>query len=210
VLHFDRLTTDHNVRSDIAETFEREWKSLRRPGSHFSSHEKIQVCERARRTRAGDSTEDGLADVTRRVVDTIAARPATIRKPWVEDVTANLPMPGYVESVSLVSRIAAIDAFHDVLGIARPELPDAGPGNPTGEFNPVAAPSKAYVPMTRGASIWWALTLVPEAYARMEDLHCVLYLSPEQMQQPGSPRALTRPQMEVLASRTSFLNECFY
>ena len=90
MLHFDRLTTDHNVRSDIAETFEREWKSLRRPGSHFSSHEKIQVCERARRTRAGDSTEDGLADVTRRVVDTIAARPATIRKPWVEDVTANL------------------------------------------------------------------------------------------------------------------------
>ena len=64
--------------------------------------------------------------------------------------------------------------------------------------------------MTRGTGIWWSLTLVPAEHRRMEDFHCTLYLSPEQMREHTSPRALTRPQMELIAARTSLLNDCFY
>ncbi len=208
---FTHLVDEHDVRPDIGEAFEREWKWLQRPGTYFSSPQKLAVMRRTRAAVRGAGIDDDLPQPVAAAVDRIATAPAQVRRGWVEAlVAAGLPLTGYVETLSLVSRIMAVDAFHEVAGLAPPELPDPGGGAPTGDFNPMARPSKGFVPMTRGTSIWWSLTLVPEAYARMEDLHCVLYLSPEQMQAPGSPRRLSRPQMELIASRTSAVNECFY
>lgn len=211
VTGFDHLSNEHGVRPDIAAAFDREWRSLQRPGSHYTSSAKIAIAARVRARHTAESSNGELPAPAIEAVDRIAGSPASIRREWVSRlVTAGLPMPGYVETVSLVSRIAAVDAFHDVMGISRPALPEPGPGAPTGDVDPSAKPSKGFVPMIRGTSIWWSLTLVPEGYSRMEDLHNALYLTPEQMHAPGSPRELSRPQIELIASRTSTVNECFY
>ncbi len=212
VSDFSHLTRDCGIRADIAASFDRESRSLRRPGSKLSSGDKVTVAAAVRKLRRGDDAAPSqLPPPVGDIVTQVTLAPSAVRRPWVDHVAASdLGITGYVETLALVSRIAAVDAFHRVLGIRLPALPDARPGEPTGDFNPMAKPSKAFVPMTRGTSIWWSLTLVPEAYTRMEDLHCVLYLSPEEMQAASSPRAVTRPQMELVAARTSAVNECFY
>ena len=44
----------------------------------------------------------------------------------------------------------------------------------------------------------------------MFELHGVLYLSLDEMADPTIEKTLTRAQMELIAARTSLLNDCFY
>ncbi len=208
---FAAPATEHPVRPDIVNAFTREWEALAAPGSFFSGSEQIAIAAAYRSVRNGESGVGELAPMVAEVVVKLSSDPGAIRRHWVEYLFAGgLEVGRYVEITSVVSRIAAVDGFHRMMGFALPPLPSPTQGSPTGELDPKAAPGKAFVPMIRGTSIWWALTLVPKAYDRMEDLHCVLYLSPEQMPSSESPRMITRPQMELVASRTSLINECFY
>jgi hypothetical protein len=61
-------------------------------------------------------------------------------------------------------------------------------------------------------SIPFSLDLVPaEGWALME-IHGPLYMTPDEMGDPQFNRSpgLHRPQMELVAARTSLINECFY
>lgn len=64
--------------------------------------------------------------------------------------------------------------------------------------------------MVGTASITQALSLVPAENAALERYHGPMYLTFDEMADPGIERALTRPQMELVAARTSAVNECFY
>jgi hypothetical protein len=64
--------------------------------------------------------------------------------------------------------------------------------------------------MVGGASITQALSLVPTANAELERLHGTLYLTFEEMSEVEPGKDLSRPQMELVAARTSAHNECFY
>ena len=52
--------------------------------------------------------------------------------------------------------------------------------------------------------------VVPAEAEAQDDLHGSMYLTQDQMSDPSFERGLTRAQMELVASRTSALNECFY
>ena len=93
----------------------------------------------------------------------------------------------------------------------RPEaLPEPAPGEPTGDTDSRASPGPAWVPMVGGASIVGALSLVPREMAAQEELHGPLYLTYEEMADMGFRRGLDRRQLELVAGRTSAVNECFY
>lgn len=208
---FPAPATPLPVRRDIVESFEREWQALANPGSFFTGAEQVTIARTFRALLGGSEARAELDEAATEVVAVLTNEPGSIRRNWVQALfDAGLTEGRYVELVSVVSRIAAVDGFHRMIGAALPPLPSPQPGAPTGTTEPAAKPSKAFVPMVRGTSIWWALTLVPKAYERMEDLHCILYLAPGQMQQSESPRAISRPQMELIAARTSLHNECFY
>ena len=64
--------------------------------------------------------------------------------------------------------------------------------------------------MVGGASITQALSLVPAENAELERLHGPLYLTFDEMSDPAIHKGLSRPQMELVAARTSAHNECFY
>ena len=55
-----------------------------------------------------------------------------------------------------------------------------------------------------------ALSLVPENVRTLGDLHSAHYLSYDEMRIIEKIRNLSRSQMELVAARTSALNECFY
>jgi len=140
----------------------------------------------------------------------LGSNPARASRSWVDSTVAELGSSPYVELVGVVSRTAAIDAFHRAMGLALPQLPEPIRGDPTGIDDPSARTGPAWVPMVGGASIVHALSAVPPEAAAQEDMHGPLYLTYEQMGDLQFARGLSRPQMELVAARTSALNDCFY
>jgi hypothetical protein len=188
------------------------WDRLGVPGARWSGSERIEIVTGARAARDGEHPNGSLPPEVGEAVVAVAARPASIRRSTVEQFVSGpeLDHAHYVELVGVVSRAVAIDTLFESLGLDRPELPDPVDGTPTGGIDERARPGRAWVPMVGGASITQALSLVPGENAELEALHGPLYLTFEEMGDAGIDKALSRPQMELVAARTSAHNACFY
>ena len=67
-----------------------------------------------------------------------------------------------------------------------------------------------WVPTVGPASPPSALSSVPDEHEAMHDLHAIFYLAVADMADLDADRGLHRTQMELVAARTSLLNECFF
>ena len=210
VVTFSLLVDDSSVRTDLPDVFRREWTRLAAPGTWWSGSERVRLAEAARAARRnGVRAQSGSA--AKDVAGRISAEPQALRRAWVDTVAASVGVAAYVEIVGLVARLSAVDTFHRALGLPEPPLPEPVAGEPRRTPPPAEARSgKAWVPMVGGASIVQALSLVPAEVAAQDDLHGPLYLTIEQMADPDVTRGLHRSQMELVAARTSAVNECFY
>ena len=199
------------VRPEIPALFAREWSRLANPGSYWSGGQRVEIAAAARGARAGSSEGDSsLSSPSANAALLLGATPARAGRSWVESTVGDLGSGPYVELVGVVSRAAAVDAFHQAIGSALPQFPEPVAGDPTGVHDPAARSGPAWVPMVGGASIIHALSAVPSEAEAQEDMHGPLYLTYEQMKDLQFTRGLSRPQMELVAARTSALNECFY
>ena len=200
-----------SIRRDVTDNLARTFANLAAPGASWTGEERLAIATEARRARSGGPAADGVPAEAVEAARTLADRPAAARRTWVERLVAGgLGYPRYVELVGIVSRVVAADTFVAALGRAVEPLPPAVPGEPTGDIADGARPGKGWVPMVGGTSITQALSLIPAENAELERFHGPMYLTFEEMSQPTIARGLTRPQMEVLAARTSAFNECFY
>jgi len=153
------------------------------------------------------SDVDGLVMLTRR----LTTEAQTFRLSDVEDfLEAGGSAETFVEILGLTARIQAIDTFCFGLGLDLPVLPPVIEGTPTGETAGDARLSGGWVPTVGPASPPNALSLVPAEYRGMHDLHGVFYLSVDRMADLNADRGLHRTQMELVAARTSLLNECYF
>lgn len=208
---FDPQAMPYAVPETIVTTFRRDWARLATPGSEHTGPERVMIAAETRRATSGEAPSHELPAATLEAVRRIATSASTIRREWVEHLgSSGLSEAAYVETVGIVARTVAVDTFHRALGAELETLPAPRPGEPTGALEPSARPSKGFVAMARGTSTWWAVSLVPDAFAGMEEFHNSLYLSPEEMMMEETPRLLSRPQIELVAARTSAVNECFY
>ncbi len=169
-----------------------------------------------------------LVDVVHRVT-TDAGR---LTESWYKSVlSSGISAESYVEAVGVAVLVISVDAFHDAMGIPFEPLPEPKPGEPTRQrpagarveegvaWVPVLGPSTcgpedadlfAGLPPGPAPNVIRALSLVPSEVRAWHDLAAAQYLSARQMQDPVSPRAIDRAQIELLAGRVSALNECFY
>jgi hypothetical protein len=199
------------VRPSITEAFRDEWEQLGSAGASFTGSQRVAIAAAARAARAGAPAIGQLNPKIEEVARRVGAEPATIRRPWVRTVVdGDIGEARYVEIVGVVSRLSAIDTFCHALGMRLEPLPEPSPEAPTGEIDPEATPGKGYVSMVGGTSIVGGLSLVPAEMDAQEDLHGPLYLTYEQMAETDFKRGLHRTQMELIAARTSAVNECFY
>lgn len=197
------------VRGDLRDALQREWDRMSRPGAVWSGSERIAIAETARAAQAGAAVVGTGA--AHDAAATIATRPSSIRRVTVDTwMMEGLGMAHYVELVGVVSRLVAVDTVLATLGETLEPLPEPVEGEPTGEVAMDARERKAWVPMVGATSIVGALSMVPVEMEAMLDLHGPAYLTPEQMGDPVFQRGLHRAQMELVASRTSAINECFY
>ncbi len=208
---FDFASAPVEVRTDIRRLFRREWDRLSLAGTWWSGRERVDIAGAARTARfGGERSPSALSSVAMEAAETTSARPASIRKEWVERVAEEIGFPRYVEIVGITSRLAAIDTFHQALGVELEQLPDPEPGKPSHSQEPQARAGAAWVPMVGGASITQALSLVDAEATAQEDMHGPLYLTYEGMAELDYVGGLSRAQMELVAARTSAINECFY
>lgn len=207
---FDFATAPVAVRSDIGRLFRREWARLARPGTWWNGRQRVDIARASRPGGPGASDPSSLPTVAIDASRTVGQEPASIRRRWVEDVAGELGYPQYVELVGIASRLAAVDTFHVGLGMEPERLPEPEPGEASQVEEPSARRGAAWVPMVGGASITQALSLVEAESAAQEDMHGPLYLSYESMAELDFVGGLSRAQMELVAARTSAVNECFY
>jgi len=209
-------TAPLHTGSSPIEAFEllvdRERARLAAAGTWWTGAERLAIAAEARRALAGETPSGTLPPPVAQATRRIAVEAATIRGTdvarWEND---GLGAFGYVEIVGIVSRLAALDITAFGLGREAPRLPEPQPGEPSRAQADGAVVTTGWAPTVGPATAPSSLSAVPAEAEAMFDVHGVLYLTMDQMFEMQIERdGLSRPQIELVASRTSALNECFY
>ncbi|MDP6979149.1 MAG: hypothetical protein QF570_11190 [Myxococcota bacterium] len=213
------------VRDTIQQVHRTSWQQIANAGSYFTGEQRLEIARQARATRAkrGDPSwlREGLPDAEGRLSEvavdaarTIAADAHKIDSEWAAKKIAALGDGAYVELISIVACMSAIDAYSEALGRAHEPLPDPQPGEPDGGRLAEATDAGAHVPMIdpfTGPNVARALSLVPSANQLFFANVMAMYSNGSggfYDMEWGGP--LDRPQAELIAARVSAVNECFY
>lgn len=183
-----------------------------------------------------DGTHDGPAELDAAVVDVIhriVTDPGRLARSWYEGVIADsgLTVERYVELVAVTVLMNAVDVFARAVGRDYPDLPEASPGEPTRLRPATARVEAAWVPQIptgeEGGADWTALyddretvpqigralSLVPAEVELLNSVSASHYMRLDNVGDPTYTepgRGVDRLQMELVASRVSAVNECFY
>lgn len=157
--------------------------------------------------------------------------PMHLDKDWYDSlIDEGFTDAHYVEILGVVVSVVCIDAFHDALGLPLEPLPEPDPGSPS-FYRPGTAilSDQAWVPMiSKAASVGTqeadlypgahtgnvitAMSLAPDAVRLLNDTHTAHYVDFAKAGFAGSAPDwhLSRPQIELIATRVSVLNRCYY
>ncbi len=226
-----------SIPDRIREAHIRSWDRLATPGEWWSGAERVSIAAESRRASA---LVDGLPDPGPGPTELPEAAVFAVHKligdlpgvtlEWYEETinAEGMSDARYIELMGVLVHVWSVDEFHRALGLELEPLPDPNPGEPTrrrpegladhGSWpSTIAAEDVAeseadiYAGMSRAPNVLAALSLHPDSVRWLNDLFEAHYLSWEDMGDMDTRvRALTRPQLELMASRVSALNECFY
>ncbi|HSF84323.1 MAG TPA: hypothetical protein VLG28_01520 [Acidimicrobiia bacterium] len=117
----------------------------------------------------------------------------------------------YVELVGVVSCLAAVDAFTQLVGAGIAPLPDPHPGDPTpDDAIPGLKLRRAWVSTAGPRGPHHALSAAPAIQGTFNRLLDLLYIDRDDLGDLGPIRALSRTQAELVILAVSHRNECFY
>ena len=220
------------TRPDLDAAHRQAWDAIGRPGTWWTGLQRVDL---ARTAVAAMTSADPLPPwVAPSSVDgwlparpaapsaahdamyRVAAHAGTLTERWYRAVTDALGDLAYVEIVGLACTVAAVVSFRRSAGLEPWVLPSPVDGEPSGEVpdDLVATPLNwvrvTAAPEPRPAVVQ-AFTSVPAEDRRLWTLAAAQYIPNLEMVDPSWSRGtLTRPQMEVVATRVAQLRECFY
>jgi len=218
---FGELTLPAGVAEAAAEA----WANLGRPSRQLTGTERISILDAARSAtpRPVWDREGGLDALRSARGDRAAVLPALaaifateaslIDAELVSDMADEIGDTTYAETAALVAQLITIDQFCVSQGIDLVPFPQAEPGDPSGERPDGMGDAGGHIQMTvpfLGPNVARSLSLAGEDHLRWRGLVLSMYSRDAFDEMVWSDRALTRPQVELLAARTSSLNECFY
>lgn len=211
---FDFSNSPLPVRPNVPAALGRVWHGLAAPGTWWTGQERTSIAAVARAAyESGESPGAGaLSAAATEAAALLAHEPSAVTKERISDwESRGLSASHYVELVGIVARLTAVDTFHRALELELEALPTAEAGEPSRTLPETPATvTKAWVPMVGPPTIPTSLSAVPAEMVALEMLHGSMYLSYEEMGDPAITRGLTRAQIELVASRTSAINECFF
>ncbi len=218
------------IRAKTISSQRMSWEMIAAPGRWWSGAERVEIARIGRAARDFEAVgSEILPEAAVYAIQKLVVDNANLNREWYQEIIASEGMSEdrYVELVAVVVHSLSIDEFHRALGLELEPLPEPIAGEPTRE-RPAEAAQRAswpplvpkaglnpgdemlYGPMEWGANVISALSLVPENVRWLHDLSEGHYLSFAEMRQPDPLRAISRPQIELIAARVSALNECFY
>jgi hypothetical protein len=220
------------VRADLLTAQHDAWDDLVRPGPCLSGEARRELALTA--LAALTSAEplppwvapSTLADVlphrsaapTRAhdAVYRIAAHAGTLTIDWYNAITTEVGELAYVELVALTCTVAAVWSFRRSAGLDPWPLGDPVVGAPTGRVaDQVVHPALNWVPVAapadQRAAVVQAFTALPSEHTRTWRLADAQYIPDLEMVDPRWTRGpLSRPQMELVATRVAQLRQCFF
>lgn len=189
-------------------------RNLVSPGVSFTGFERRAIAEAARAAEAGAWVEAATAPLrspAAEVAVLVATNSQSIREAHVDKwERVGLSRAAYAEIIGVVSSLRAIDTFAFGLGIRQPGLPEPQAGNATGELAPGSKLRTGFVPVPQLLSPSRVLSALPADHRAQDALSDTLYLSNAAMEDLEIVKDLDRAQLELVAARTSFLNDCFW
>lgn len=177
-----------------------------------------------------DGVHDSLGELPENIVEVIhriVTDPGRLTQSWYRScLDSGLSDAEYVEIAGITCSTLSIDTFARAAGLALRDLPAPVAGEPSRRRPPEAKQGPAWVPWiaaedARGddvanfgpgcSNVRRAFSLVPAEGHGFLELNVSQYLSAAQMQDIGGRhRAIDRAQIELIAGRVSFLNQCAY
>lgn len=200
------------VRQDLRNVYVETWQHFASPGPTLTATERIGLARHVRAARSSTGSEPSdLPIPLLELAATLFTEPGLVDGILVRNASDEVGDAMVIEVISIVSMLSAIDGTHRALGAELEPLPDPSPGAPTGAITEGLRARRTHVPMPRGA-IPVALDLIPDESAAYQSLFGPQYMTDAEMVEYDFARTpgLDRDQMELVSSRTSLHNECFY
>lgn len=196
---------------DRLAAIERAWANLTGPGTVLTATERHQVIQDARAGWAGSTAPDPASGPAREAAHWLAVDAEGLRAEVIADFEARgLDRLRYLEIVGIVSRLANIDYYAKALGASLQALPEPSAAPPTGSLHPDAAITNMWVPTVGQSYAPLVLDALPAEGEALRDLHEPMYVDLSAISDGSYADELTKAQIEFVAARTSYLNECFY
>jgi hypothetical protein len=209
------------VRSDLDAAHRRSLQHVAAPGASLTAARRTAIADVAVRSFVDPDPPppwqpvhgDPLLDAARR----LARFAGTLTDDYYRSVLAGgVADVEWVEMVGVVIAALAPLSFRRAAGLAPLPTPEPAEGLPNGRLAEHRVPAAlnwvpVAAPADRVASVVQALSAVPDEWENLWRLAAAQYMSDEQMDDPLWNRGtLTRPQMELVASRVSLVRECFF
>ena len=206
---------------DRLDAVEQAWVSLVGPGPTLSMAERHEVVQRSRDAWVGGDPPNPGEHPLAEAAHWVAVDAEGLNEKFVGDLERRgLDRLRYLEVVGIVGRLANIDWYARGLGATVPaldHLPGPGPGaktpsgEPTGEVHPEARIMDGWVPATGPLQIVpFVLDALPSEGRALRRILQPMYVPFGHLTDATYVDAISKPQIEYLAARTSYLNECFY
>ena len=192
------------------------------------------VCQARKEALSPFSIEgehDSVADLPAAMIDVIhrvVTDPGRLSRSWFETIVDRELSDGeYVELAIVVVLTTAVDTYARAVGAPLWSLPEIVDGEPNrvrpenladeGAYVPVipsggAGPAEADLFNPFGPNIYRAISLVPDQARLFYGILAAQYMAPKYVMDAASNggRAISRPQIELIAARVSALNGCFF
>jgi len=156
---------------------------------------------------------DPLSPFVSALIEVVAVDTASINREMVDLISERIGDAAYAELSAIVAQVAAIDQLCHSLGTALAPCPAPSSGQPSRERPDGMGDVGGHIHMSlhhEGANVARSLSLAAEDHDRWRGLVLSMYSRDAFLEMVWTDRALTRPQVELLAARTSALNQCFY
>jgi hypothetical protein len=212
-------------RASVGQLHAEVWAELAGPGDWWDGAARVAAMAEARAASSCRLCSARLGAVSPNAVEGAHARvatdPARLTRRWAEGCIAELGDGAYAELVGVTALTVALDVYARAMGETSAGTGSAGPaplpapvpGEPARERPADVGDVAAWLPMTVDkalANVSRALSLVPRTNRTWRKLVNDSYSRGPQMLELRWQRALSRPQVELVAARVSALNGCFY
>ena len=215
----------------LAEVHRSVWDRIGRCGTWWTGEERVAIVAEARQALTCElciersevlspmmieGDHESVSDLPSAAIDLIhrlTTDPGRLSREWAVEIMDILGEEAYVEIATIVSLQSVIDSYSRCLGLPLRTLPIAGTGIPSCERPEGVGDVGAWVSQTTNkelANVSRAASLVPETESLWREIVQAHYSRGPEFANLIWDRDLSRPQVELLASTVSALNECFY